>query len=89
MRKAKTEQDPAVGQPRLVISAKSWQKDSFALFDHETKDLIKQQLLIKQTCKLVWFFRLFSHDLAERRATAQEFLVPKTESQLEFIPRGP
>ena len=47
MRKAKTEEDPAVGQPRLVITAKSWQKESFALFDHEAKDLVKQQLLIK------------------------------------------
>ena len=28
---------------KLVVNAKSWQKDSFGLFDFESKDVTKQQ----------------------------------------------
>lgn len=36
---------------KLIIDAKSWQKDSFGLFDFESKDLIKSVIKIEKTSK--------------------------------------
>lgn len=37
--------------PHLIVTGKSWRKDSFGLFDHESKDVSKHQLHIKSTSK--------------------------------------
>ena len=36
-------------QPTMVIEAKSWQKDSFGLFDYESKDLQTHNIIVTNT----------------------------------------
>jgi hypothetical protein len=37
----------------LLVNARSWQKDSFGLFDYESKDLVKQTIKFDRVGKLM------------------------------------
>ena len=40
-----------VSYNKLILNTRSWHKDSFGLFDFESKDFSKQQIKIEKTCK--------------------------------------
>jgi phosphate starvation-inducible protein PhoH len=39
-------------EAKLIVTARSWQKDSFGLFDFESKEVQKTQFVIEKSCKL-------------------------------------